>query len=315
VNRLPAARDRTFLVTGGNAGIGYFISEQLAGAGAHVVIASRSAEKAERAVEAIRRHVPEARLDHVALDLSRLTSVRGIADRLAGVARLDGVVLNAALLARPERSVTVDGNELILGTNHLGNFALVERLLPLLADGPGAGAEAGGRIVTMSSVAARFTRLDLDDLQSAREPYRAMRTYARSKLAQTVFALELDRRLRAAGSPVRSIVAHPGGALDGLTPSRPPVHVRTRAEHLRALPKLFVAQSKEHAAWPAVRAVLDPDVDGGEVWGPRVLRTMGRPKRESVPAAWSDRDLATRLWESSRQLTGARWELLDAAAR
>ncbi|MFG2887324.1 SDR family NAD(P)-dependent oxidoreductase [Streptomyces sp. NPDC048297] len=308
VHNLPDNSERTFLVTGGNAGIGYFISEQLAATGARVLIASRSADKARLAIEAIHSRLPQARVDHVPLDLSVSGSVAGIADRLGALSGIDAVVLNAGVLAQPQYSITEDGNELVFGTNHLGNFALMERLLPLLVASP------GSRVVTMGSVAARFTKLDLTDLQSSREPYRPMRTYARSKLAQTVFALELDRRLRAADSHIRSVIAHPGGALDGLTPSRPPLRTRGRAEHLKALPKAVMAQSKENAAWPAVRAALDPRIDGGELWGPRVLRGFGKPVREKVPAEWLDRDVAAELWQQSQRLTGAAWKELDQAA-
>ncbi|MGW0998759.1 SDR family NAD(P)-dependent oxidoreductase [Streptomyces sp. NPDC002520] len=307
VHRLPRDPARTYLVTGGNAGIGYFVSEQLAATGAHVIIASRNVDTARLAIEAIQRRVPQARVDNVLLDLSKLESVAGIVGRLGALTTIDAVVLNAGVLAQEQYSITEDGNELVFATNHLGNFALVERILPLLAAG------MGSRVVTMGSVAARFTKLDMADLQSSHKPYRAMRTYARSKLAQMLFALELDRRLRVAGSPIRSVIAHPGGALDGLTPSRPPLRTRDRMDLLKALPKLPLAQSKESAAWPAVRATLDPRIEGGELWGPRVLRSFGRPVREKVPAAWRDRHAVAELWEQSRRLTGAAWKGLDPA--
>ncbi|MEV5012676.1 SDR family NAD(P)-dependent oxidoreductase [Streptomyces sp. NPDC055692] len=298
-----------YLVTGGSSGIGYFISEQLATTGARIIITARNADKARLAIEAIHGRVPHARVDHLTLDLAKLDSVAKAADELGALPRLDGVVLNAGVLAQHQRSFTADGHELVFGTNHLGHFALVERLLPLLEAGP------GSRIVTIGSLAARFTRLDLEDLQSSREPYRAMRTYARSKLAQTTFAIELDRRLRAVNSHIDSVIAHPGGALDGLTPSRPPLRTRRRTEHLRALPQLAIAQSKENAAWPAVRAVLDPGVSGGDVWGPRVLRSSGKPTRESTPAEWSNREVASELWERSEAWTGTTWaHLADSSS-
>ena len=309
VRLLPDRSGHTYLVTGGNAGIGYFISEQLATTGAKILIGSRSAERAQLAIEAIRQRTRTANLEHVPLDLSKLDSVAGITNRLGALPRLDAVVLNAGVLAQQQRSTTGDGHELVFGTNHLGHFALVEHLLPLLDRTP------NSRVVTMGSVAARFTRLVLTDLQSMNEPYRPMRTYARSKLAQTVFALDLDRRLRAVDSHIRSVVAHPGGALDRLTPSRPPVQLRRPGDQLKSLPYRAVAQSKEHAAWPPVRATVDLSIVGGELWGPRLWYSIGKPARETVPATWLDTDLAAELWEQSQQLTATTWSALGAPDR
>ncbi|MFD9025514.1 SDR family NAD(P)-dependent oxidoreductase [Streptomyces parvulus] len=300
VHRLPAATGRTFLVTGGNAGIGYFVAEQLAATGALVVLGSRDPGKADAAADAIRSRVPGARLGHLPLDLAELASPASAAERLAGlgVERLDAVVHNAGVaLDDPPRRETGDGHELMFGTNHLGHFALTRWLAPLLT------AAGAARIVTVGSFAARSERLDTDDLQSVRD-YRPGRVYGRSKLAQMTFGFELDRRLRAAGSTVSSVVAHPGGALDSLTPPRPPVHSRTAGQRLRALPAALLVQGKESGAWPVVRAVLDPYVEGGQLWGPRVFGLRGVPRAEPVPAHMADAAVAARLWAVSCSLTG-----------
>ncbi|MEU2791585.1 SDR family NAD(P)-dependent oxidoreductase [Streptomyces sp. NPDC007100] len=298
VHRLPRADGRTFLVTGGNAGIGYFVAEQLAGTGAHVVLGSRDRTKAGTAADAIRSRVPGARVRHAPLDLADLASLKDTVDAL-GQDPLDAVVNNAGVaLDDPPRRETKDGNELMFGTNHLGHFALTGWLAPLLAAAP------AGRVVTVGSFAAKSERLDLDDLQSTGD-YRPKRTYGRSKLAQTLFGFELDRRLRAAGSPVRSVVAHPGGALDSLTPARPPVHVRTTGERLRGLPAGLLVQGKDAGAWPIVRAVLDPEVAGGQLWGPWVFGLRGMPRAEPVKGHFADTGTAARLWDASRDLTGS----------
>ena len=211
------------LVTGGNAGIGYFAAEQLASAGAEVVIGSRDPAKAEAALASIRSQVAGAKVRHVRIDLADLASLEAV-----DTGELDAVVCNAGVaLDHPPRRETADGHELMFGTNHLGHFALVARLMPVLAP--------AARIVTTGSFAAKSASLDFADLQSERD-YQPKRAYERSKLAQMLFALELDRRLRAAGSQRLSVLAHPGGALDSLTPSRPRVHTRTAGQWLRGRP-------------------------------------------------------------------------------
>lgn len=200
-------------------------------------------------------------------------------------------------LDEPPRRETKDGHELMFGTNHLGHVALTRWLSPLLSAAPAA------RIVTVGSFAVKSERLDLDDLQSAQD-YRPKRTYGRSKLAQMHFGLELDRRLRAVGSTVLSLLAHPGGALDSLTPSRPSVHERGAGKALGGLPAGLVLQGKEAGAWPAVRAVLDPDAVGGGLWGPRVFGLRGRPRAEPLWDVLKDAATAERLWEASCELAG-----------
>ncbi|ADI05999.1 dehydrogenase [Streptomyces bingchenggensis BCW-1] len=297
VHRLPLATGTNILVTGGNAGIGYFVAEQLAGAGATVVLGSRDTAKAETAAVSIRSRVPGAQVRWVRLDLADLFSLKASAEALH-LDRLDAVVLNAGvMLDHPPRRETHDSHELMFATNHLGHFALTRQLAPLLAAAPAA------RIVTTGSFAAKSERLDLDDLQSTRD-YQPKRTYARSKLAQMLFGLELDRRLRAAGSTALSVVTHPGGALDSLTPSRPPVHVRTTGDRLRGLPAGLLVQGKEAAAWPAVRAVLDPAVAGGQLWAPRVFGLRGLPRPAPLWDHLTDTAVAARLWDASCELTG-----------
>ncbi|MFI9273427.1 SDR family NAD(P)-dependent oxidoreductase [Kitasatospora sp. NPDC052896] len=296
VHRLPHAEGKSFLVTGGNAGIGYFVAEQLAGTGATVVLGSRDRAKAEAAIASISSCVPDAKVEHLPLDLADLASLEASVDAL-GLDRLDAVVYNAGVaLDNPPRRETKDGHELMFATNHLGHFALTHCLAPLLMATP------GSRIVTTGSFAAKSERLDLDDLQSTND-YQPKRAYARSKLAQMLFALELDRRLRAAGSTTLSVVVHPGGALDSLTPSRPPVHVRTTGERLRHLPLGLFVQGKDAAAWPAVRAVLDPSVRGGQMWSPRAFGLRGTPRIEPIWNNLADTTTAARLWAASCDLT------------
>ncbi|MGW7005086.1 SDR family NAD(P)-dependent oxidoreductase [Streptomyces sp. NPDC054933] len=298
VRRLPRAEGKNFLVTGGNAGIGYFVAEQLASTGATVVLGSRDAAKAEAAMASIRSRLPGAHVRHLRLDLADLSSLKTSVDALQ-LDRLDAVVHNAGvLLDEPQRRETKDGNELAFGTNHLGHFALTHWLAPLLS------AAHASRVVITGSFVGKSAELDLDDLQATRD-YRPKRAYGRSKLAQMLFGFELDRRLRAVGSTTLSVVTHPGGALDSLTPSRPSVHVRTTGERLLGLPVGILLQGKEAGAWPAVRAVLHPSVVGGQLWGPRLFGLRGAPRLEPVQGHLADPALAARLWAASRDLTGA----------
>ncbi|HUQ54981.1 SDR family NAD(P)-dependent oxidoreductase [Lentzea sp.] len=288
------ARAVNVLVTGGNAGIGYFVAEQLAAAGATVALGSRDAAKAAAARAAILAGTPDATVRHVPLDLADLSSLKSSADAV-GLDHLDAVVLNAGIaLDTPPRRESVDGHELMFATNHLGHFALTHWLAPLLT---------GARIITTGSFAARSERLDLDDLQSM-DAYDPKRTYGRSKLAQMSFGFELDRRLRAAGSTCRSIVVHPGGALDSLTPSRPGVHSRSAATRLLGLPAGLLLHGKDAGARPAVRAVLDPGVEGGQLLGPRQFGLRGAPRVEQPHTHMTDPRTGAALWEASRELTG-----------
>ena len=276
------------LVTGGNAGIGYFTAEQLAEAGATVILGCRSSVKAETAAEAIRARVPGADVRYMPLDLGDLSSLKSSVDCLD---ELDAVVFNAGIaLDAPDRRESVDGHELMFATNHLGHFALTYWLIPLLSK---------ARIITVGSFAARSERLDLDDLQST-NAYDRKRTYGRSKLAQMSFGFELDRRLRAAGSRAMSVVVHPGGALDSLTPSRPGIHTRPASTRVAGL----LLHGKDSGAMPAVKAVLDPDVEGGQLWGPRQFGLRGKPHLERPHAHMTDPETAAALWEKSCELTG-----------
>lgn len=285
------------LVTGASAGIGYFVAEQLAAESVTVILGCRDAGKAELAIRAIRARVPDARLRSVRMDLADPSSLPATVAAL-GVDRLDAIVLNAGvLLSGPDRRVNAQGHELTFATNHLGHFALVAHMMPLLTAAP------GSRVITVGSLTARSARLDLTDLQSERD-YRPKRSYERSKLAQMLFGFELDRRLRAHGADIAGIVVHPGGALDSLTPARPPLFTRTTVQRLRGLASGVVLHGKHAAARSPVRAALDTEIAGGQLWGPRVFGLRGKPRRETPRAHMTDPDTAAELWAASSALTG-----------
>ncbi|CAD6000915.1 SDR family NAD(P)-dependent oxidoreductase [Agreia sp. COWG] len=299
---MSLARDlagRTMVVTGANAGLGYFAAEQLAARGAHIVIASRSETKAHSAIASLRTHVRAlVPPTFVHLDLADLASVSRAASELTTMGPIDAVITNAGVLEGSAAGRTRDGFETMFGTNHLGHFALVALLLPALRASP------GSRVVHLGSISHRFYALDLDDPQQQRR-FTSFRAYARSKLAVMTFAFELDLRLKAAGLDVRSIVAHPGFAVDQLTPTRRGVTpVEPGGTTLKTVLRT-VSQGKDSGAEPIVFAATDDYLRGGEYVGPAGWQQLrGRP-RVTAAKDWSrDRATAARLWAISETLTG-----------
>lgn len=300
--KLPRQDGATFVVTGGSSGIGYFAVEQLAAAGARVVIAARSRSKFEAAAASIRQRTPDALVEFVELDLSSLHSVRAAAEQLNQRHRIDGLLENAAvILAGPKRLETSDGFELTFGTNHLGHFALTALVFPALARTP------GSRIVTMGSGVTKFLTLHVDDLQSEKK-YGSFSSYGQSKYATQAFGFELDRRLRATGSGVMALVAHPGGAQDGLTPRRAGVNEPTIPQRIMAGLSIVAGASKEAAAWPLVRAATDPNAVGGQYWG-RTNPISGRPVLNTPSAASHSPEFGEALWTLSENWTGIDFEI------
>ncbi|MBG6189818.1 NAD(P)-dependent dehydrogenase (short-subunit alcohol dehydrogenase family) [Arthrobacter sp. CAN_A212] len=292
---------RTVVVTGGNAGLGYFACEQLAAAGATVVMASRNEEKARAAIAAIRQQVPEARVEFQELDLARLKSVRQAVDLLSARGPIDALLANAGVVGAAGRQHTAEGFELQFGTNHLGHFALTAGLLPALT-------AARGRVVHLGSISHRWVRLDTANLMPAR--YNNPRAYATSKLAVMTFGFELAARLRLVGSPVQSIVAHPGLALDMLTPLRPGIGLNNTSPAPQRRILAPVSQGKDTGAWPLVRAVADPAVVNGSYCGPRGwFQLRGNPAVVPAQPHARERNTASRLIDASQELTGVQLNL------
>src|SRR4051812_21449598 len=293
---IPDQTGKLAIVTGANSGLGLVTALEFALHGAEVVVAARSSEKGEGAVKEIRAAAPGAPEPRAAvLDLASLDSVRSFAAGLAGQ-RIDLLINNAGVMMTP-RSTTTDGFELQLGTNHLGHFALTGLLLEAL------GRSESARIVTLSSNEHKAGKLDFDDLQMEHD-YNPRRSYQRTKLANAVFAVELDRRLRAAGSPVKSVFAHPGYSATNLQSTGP----TGIAKAMMKISNRLIAQSAERGALPTLYAATAPGVEGGEYYGPDGPGEFrGYPKRsKAIPTAY-DETIASRLWEVSEELTGVRY--------
>lgn len=304
---LPDLTGRRYLVTGSNAGLGYFSSEQLVRAGGRVVMTGRNPNRLAAAKAAVLRRVDEAegRVETLVLDTSNLGSVRSAAASAAASGPLHGVLLNAGIVHPPKkRETTPDGVELVFATNALGHFGLAgELLLPL--------ARTAGRIVWLGSMSTTISPYDPVDPQLT-EHYSGWRAYVQSKVATTALGLEADRRLRAAGVDVLSLVAHPGYAIGGRTPGIQGVNEPTRLKRFFDNLQGPMTQSKEHGAWPLVRALTDPDAAGGEFYGPRHL-TRGVPVVAKASKVTRDGAIAERLWEFCEHTARVQWPFSEAA--
>jgi len=299
---LPPQTGKTFLITGGNAGIGYFAGEQLAVAGGRVIIAARNRDKADAAMGSIRSRVPRAQVEFVFLDLTSLASIRDAAAAITALGPIDAVVNNAGLvISPPRRRVTADGLELLVGGNALGHFALTAQLFPALAP--------AGRVVGLGSMSTRMVRLDPSDLLSERR-YRPFRAYAFSKHAVHGFAFELDRRLRAAGDSRRSLLAHPGFAVSGLAAQRPGVTDQAPWRRLSEI-VLFsiVGQGKDEGAWSPVRAAIDPEAESGTFFGPSHVALTGPPVPLAPVTSSASPAFGARLWALAEEKTGVRFDI------
>lgn len=291
---IPDQTGRRAVVTGANSGLGLISATELARAGAEVVLACRNPEKGRRAIAAITAVAPAAKVELEELDLASLDSVRAFAERFsASHDGLDVLINNAGVMASPLRR-TADGFELQFGTNHLGHFALTGLLLGSLEG------REDARVVTLSSNAHRFGRIRFDDL-GAERGYRRWRAYCQAKIANLLFALELQRRLRAAGAATKSLAAHPGYADTNLQSAAPPALDRA----FFAITNRVLAQSAEMGALSQLYAATQPGLQGGLYIGPDGFdEHRGHPKIVTPVKAARDEAVAARLWAVSEELTG-----------
>ncbi len=301
---IPDLTGKTAVVTGANSGLGFHTALELARYGATVVMACRDLRRGETALTEVKKAVGRPSVELRRLDLADLTSVRAFAVEMnTAHPQLDVLVNNAGIMAIPRRTTT-DDFEMQFGVNHLGHFALTGLLLPCLAAAPYV-----GRVVTVSSQLHAVGAIDFDDLMSERR-YGPWRAYGQSKLANLLFAFELQRRVDRAGLPLASVACHPGQAATNLMHN-----AGTRALQLfrRASARVIRAalQPAAHGARPSLYAATMPDVEGGDFFGPHGLGgSRGYPIRLRAATRAYDRVAAARLWLRSVELTGVDYQAL-----
>ncbi len=302
---VPDLSGKRAVVTGGSDGIGLGIARRLARAGADVVLPVRNAAKGAAAVDTIGREVPGARVSLRDLDLSSLDSVAALGETLRGEGTpIDILINNAGVMTPPSRQTTADGFELQFGTNHLGHFALVASLLPLLRAGR-------ARVTWQLSIAANRGAINWDDLNWERS-YDGMKAYSQSKIAMGLVGLELDRRSRAAGWGVTSTLSHPGVAPTSLLAARPELGRDAETPGRRIIRALsdrgLLVGTVETAPLPAVLAATSPEAEGGDFYGPRGLGHLGGPPgQQTLFSRLRSAEDARRIWQVSEELIPVRF--------
>jgi len=292
INNIPDQEGRVAIVTGSSSGIGYETARVLANKKATVILAVRNLGKGNAAANKIREEYKDADVKVMELDLANLESVKNFTDQfMLKYSRVDLLINNAGVMV-PPYSKTADGFELQFGTNHLGHFALTGLLIDLIKD------TKDSRIVTVSSGAHQYGKLDFHDLNWEKRKYKAWRAYGDSKIANLYFTYQLERKLKEKGNGTLAAASHPGWTATELQ----------RHSGIASFLNRFFAQDIDMGALPTLYAAVGPDVKSGDYFGPSGFKEMkGYPKKVESNERSHDKDTAQRLWEVSEELTGVKF--------
>ncbi|MDC0055893.1 oxidoreductase [Deltaproteobacteria bacterium] len=284
---IPDQSGRIIIITGANSGIGFWMAKYLAQKGARIIMACRSEKRAQTAKEKIIKQQSDAKIEIEILDLSSLKSVKEFSEKVHQKHdRLDILINNAGVMMTPKWQ-TEDGFEYQIGINHLGHFALTNQLLSLLEK------TENSRVVSLSSMAHKSGKINLGDLNWKDKKYNRWKVYAQSKLANLMFAIELDRKLQARNSKTRSLAAHPGMS-------------RTKLGRYFLFGNFVFTftQTPKKGALPALRAATDSEATQHPYWGPRgIMEAAGYPKKATIKKKAKDQNVANQFWKESENLT------------
>ncbi|WP_343634013.1 SDR family oxidoreductase [Fluviicola sp.] len=291
---IPQRNEGLAVITGSTEGVGYEDALALSSAGWNVIMMGRNPQKGAEAIAKIQRMNPKAKVSFEKIDLADLSSIKAFASRMISKGQaIDLLINNAGVMTPPKRLETADGFELQFGTNHIGHFALTAQLLPLLRKSPGA------RVVTVSSVANRAGQINFEDLQS-KSSYTPMKAYGQAKLANLMFALELQRQSEKHGWGITSMASHPGVSRTNLL-----INGAGRWSFAGIMRTFFpfLFQPTAQGALPTLYAATSPSAKGGSYYGPNKMgETRGFPSPAKIPVQATDLAVSSRLWEVSQQL-------------
>ena len=294
LDQIPSQEGRVVIVTGASSGLGLLTAQELSRKGAEVIMAVRNEQRGQAAMEKIKAEVPNAKLVYMHLDVADLSSVQAFAEQFKSqYNKLDLLINNAGIMMCPH-SLTKDGFEIQMGTNHLGHFALTGQLLSLIQS------TEGSRIINLSSRASDQGNIKMDDWFWEQRKYNPMNAYGDSKLANLYFTFELARKLKAVNSSVKVVAAHPGWAATELQ----------RHSGLFSFLNNFFAAPTIMGTLPTLRAAVDPGVESGTFYGPSKLGGWrGYPGLNKAVKRAHDESLAAQLWKKSEQATGVTFEI------
>ncbi|MCL1925133.1 MAG: oxidoreductase [Defluviitaleaceae bacterium] len=291
------------LITGANSGIGFETAKELAKKGIELILPVRSEEKAENTKQRILKDVPNAKIVTNLLDLSSLQSINSFAkwfaEQFPGES-LDLLINNAGVMAIPERETTVDGFERQFATNFLGPFSLTALLYPHIKK------QNGSRIVIVSSSAANFGKIEFDNLQSEKRYKPMFGAYSQSKLADSVFAVQLQRRLTKVNSPIIATAAHPGYAVTNLQKTGP----GGKEPFMMSLLKPLISQDAYGGALPTLYAAVSENAEPGGYYGPdKAFGMKGKPTKVKIPKIAEDEEIGKKLWQEAENLTKIKFDI------